>query len=309
MVKCANCGTGWTSAGLPLCPVCGTKVPDVAAPAPLAAAAAPEAVVHKNGSAVIDVPPDIRQEAVEPEHPPYLLPQLKRVEPAPAPVARKTEIHREAAEPEHPPDVFPQLKRVEPVREPVVRKTEIHREAAEPEPPPYLFPQLKRVEPAPIAPTPAPLPVVKKEDPVDVAARLQLLDASAVNVPAPRELRELPAPARPLHGPLILGALAFIPILALPLTLAFESTRVLGVLGFCMSGFFAPFAPIAWMAGLSAEKRRREQGLRAERSVSIGRLLGQAATLILIAEMTVGLVAIAALRLSGKFPNTFWSYF
>lgn len=259
MVKCANCGTGWTSSGLPLCPVCGTKVPEPAkaapepAPAPvpepepevLTPMAAPEAAVHKNGSAVLELPPEIRKEAAA-SHP-YIFPQLKRVEPAPLP------------------------------------------------------------EPAPVpAPAPVPEPVVKKEEPVEVSPRLQLLDASAMDVPIQREL---PAPARPMNGPLILGILAFVPALVLPLTLAFESTRVLGVLGFCMGGFFAPFAPIAWMAGLSAEKRRREQGLRAERQVSVGRLLGQAATLVLVAEMTAGLVAIAALRLSGKFPNTFWSYF
>jgi hypothetical protein len=151
-----------------------------------------------------------------------------------------------------------------------------------------------------------PLPEIKKEDPVEVHPRLQLIDASAMDVPIQKEL---PAPARPMNGPLILGLMAFIPALVLPLTLAFEGTRVLGVLGFCMAGFFAPFAPIAWMAGLSAEKRRREQGLRPERQVSLGRLLGQSATMLLVAEMTIGLIAIAALRLSGKFPNTFWSLF
>jgi hypothetical protein len=197
MTKCATCGTGWTSAGLPLCPVCGTKVP-------AAAAAVPEPVLHQNGSAVLEVPP-----------------------------------------------------------------------------------------------------VPMKEEP-GVESRLRLLDASAAEVPVQRDL---PSPARPLSGPLVLGALAFVPALVLPLAFLYESTRVLGVLGFCMAGFFAPFAPIAWMVGLSAEKRRREQGLRAERRVSIGRLFGQAATLVLVAELTVTLVAIAVLRLSGRFPDTFWNCF
>jgi hypothetical protein len=267
MVKCANCGTGWTSAGLPLCPVCGTKVPGPVAAKPPEPAPA--------------VPPEIRKE--EPASHPYIFPQLKRVEPAPAPEAPARKNGSAVLE------VPPEIRKEEPASHP------------------YVFPQLKRVEPAPlIAPTPAPVPVVKKEASVEVESRLHLLDASAATVPVQRDL---PSPARPLNGPLILGVLALIPVLAIPLTFVFEGTRVLGILGFCLAGFFAPFAPIAWMMGLGAEKRRREQGLRSERQVSIGRFLGQAATMLLVAEMTVSLIGIAALRLSGKFPNTFWSYF
>ena len=64
---------------------------------------------------------------------------------------------------------------------------------------------------------------------------------------------------------------------------------------------------IAWVVGLNAEKRRRDQGLRPEGRVSLGKLLGQWATLLLVSEMTVALVGIAALRLSGKFPVSFWT--
>jgi hypothetical protein len=191
----------------------------------------------------------------------------------------------------------------------------------DPTPEPHIFQQLRRVEPAPaITPPPATLHVPSEARPMPEAplearklkTRLfripQAIDASAI-LPAQTEAKNLPSPARPMNGPLILGFLAFVPALILPLTLAFEGTRVLGILGFCMSGFFAPFAPIAWIAGLSAEKRRRDQGLRSERRVSIGRLLGQGATLILITEMTLALVGIAALRLSGKFPHSFWVHF
>jgi hypothetical protein len=41
--------------------------------------------------------------------------------------------------------------------------------------------------------------------------------------------------------------------------------------------------------------------------VSLGRILGQWGTLLLVAEVTVALVGIAALRLSGRFPVTFWA--
>lgn len=135
-----------------------------------------------------------------------------------------------------------------------------------------------------------------------------VVDASALMAlhPSP-EAKTLPAPARPLNGPLILGAFALVTSVLLPLTVLFESHRILGILGFCMSGFFVPFAPVAWIAGLSAEKRRREQGLAPERRVVIGRLLGQWGTLLLVVEVTLALISIAALRLSGSFPSTIWT--
>ena len=171
-------------------------------------------------------------------------------------------------------------------------------------PEPDLSPRLERVEPA-VTPTPAPMNA-QNEDPEGTTALRIPQDESAI-LSLRSWAENLRAPARPMNGPLILGFLAFVPVLLLPLTLAFESTRVLGILGFCVAGFSAPFAPIAWIAGLSLEKRRRDQGLRPERRVSVGRWLGQAATLILVAEMSFALIGIAALRLSGKFPPTFWS--
>ena len=117
---------------------------------------------------------------------------------------------------------------------------------------------------------------------------------------------ELPSPARPLNGPLILGSLAVATAVLLPATAALESHRMFAIMGFCLSGFLLPFPPIAWIAGLGAEQRRREQRLRVERRVLVGRLLGQWATLLLIAEGTFGLLFVAAMRLSGKFPESFW---
>lgn len=251
MTKCTKCGTGWTSSGLPLCPICGTKVPGpitasqpVADPIPLIEMPAAEpAVVHKNGTAVLEAPPEIRKP--------------------------KTEL----------------------------------RPAPRPEPPPAAKKDTVVLRPS----DPPSSPLIKEMNPVEAESRrFRLLDPSAAEIPAQKEL---PSPARPLIAPLIFGSLAFVPAVLVPLTLAFESTRVLGVMGFCMAGFFAPFAPIAWMVGLSAEQRRRDQALRPERAVTLGRKLGQIATLVLVGEMTVFLVAIAALRLSGSFPHTFWSVF
>jgi hypothetical protein len=265
---------------LPLCPVCGTRVEE-----PVASSKTPKE----------DRRPD------------------------PVPVIKHTSLDSSgrkgsngSAVLEIPPELRKSQSRI-PLQLNAVDRAPVQVLVQDPTPESHIFPQLKEVEPAPV-------PTLNESRPMPEApfetrrpkTRLfqipQSIDASAI-LPVQAGAKILPAPARPMNGPLILGFLAFVPALMLPLTLAFEGTRVLGILGFCMSGFFAPFAPIAWIAGLSAEKRRRDQGLRSERRVSIGRLLGQGATLILVAEMTLALVGIATLRLSGKFPNSFWSYF
>jgi len=146
----------------------------------------------------------------------------------------------------------------------------------------------------------------KVETPLRVSTRLVDASVALLAVERPEE-RELPKAARPLNGPLILGILSLITGILLPITLAFESNRVLGIMGFCLSGFFVPFSPIAWIAGLAAEKRRREQGLRPESRVVLGRLLGQWGTLLLVTEVTAALLLIAGLRLAGKLPHTFWN--
>jgi hypothetical protein len=282
MVKCVNCGTGWTSEGLPLCPVCGTKVgtPAKAAEAKptVELAAATSEAVRKNGNTVVMVPPEIRK-AEPPAAAPYSFPVLKRSEPpapAPAPVV---EAPKPPAEPPPPEE----------------RKTEIRKpDSVKPEP--FIFQTLKKQEPV----SPQPEVIVKEK-----SVENEPIDASAVNLPL-QAIKELRVAARPLNGPLILGCLAYVAVIMLPITMAFESHRVIGILGFTLAGFFAPFAPIAWLAGLAAEKRRRDQGLRPERQVTLGRLLGQWGTLLLVAQTTVGLIAIAAMRLSSKFPPSFW---
>jgi hypothetical protein len=279
MVKCTNCGTGWTSEGLPLCPVCGTKVETPGKTAEtkptVELAAATSDAVRKNGSTVVMVPPEIRKAEPPPAPAPYSFPILKRVEPPPPA-----------------PDPAPVVEAPKPPAE--VPKTEIRN--PDPKPEPFIFQTLKKQEP--VSPQPE---VIVKEKPVEY----EPIDASAVNLPI-QAIKELRVAARPLNGPLILGCLAYVAVVMLPVTMAFESHRVIGILGFTLAGFFAPFAPIAWLAGLAAEKRRRDQGLRPERQVTLGRLLGQWGTLLLVAQTTVGLIAIAAMRLSSKFPPSFW---
>jgi hypothetical protein len=276
MVKCHKCGTGWTSKGLPLCPVCGTRIDEPAQAAKPAAAAArvPLAAVSETPGANVE----LRSAVLEaPGGTPRI--QLEKVEPGPSALPPK--IAEPAAKPP-----------AEPRREPANRRLE-----AEPFAPTVEFREC--------APQAEPPPEAPKPDFRDLE-RIPRADPSALSLPVIRELRTT---SRPLSGPLILGALAYVGVFLFPLTVAFESNRVLGILGFCMTAFFAPFAPIAWTAGLLAEKRRRDQGLRPENPVSLGRLLGQWATLLLVSEVTLALIGIAALRLAGRFPFSFWTPF
>ncbi len=152
-----------------------------------------------------------------------------------------------------------------------------------------------------------PVPTPEAEASKAAGAPSNVEDASVILLGSGPRDADLPEPIHPLNGPIVLGSLALVTVILLPLAAAFESSRVFGVLGFCLSGFFLPFAPIAWIVGLATERRRREQRLRPERRVVIGRLLGQWGTLLLIAEGSIGLLLIAALRLAGKFPTTFWA--
>lgn len=132
----------------------------------------------------------------------------------------------------------------------------------------------------------------------------ELVDASVL-VDRIRPLqgkKALPAPARPLTAPLVLGVVAVLAGLLVPLTAALERNRIVGVLGFCVCGLLLPLAPLAWIAGLAAEQRRREQGLRVERRVVVGRLLGQWGTLLLAAEGAIAYLIVAAFRVVGRLP-------
>lgn len=201
-----------------------------------------------------------------------------------------------------PPESLPSRTPVPPP--PAARAAEDKAPAKAPEEKPAPAPESK----APVVRPPEPLeerpakPAVV-EPPLPVPTRL--IDSSVRILPA--EMTAVPRAERPLNGPIILGALAMVTGVLFPMSLAFEGNRVFGVLGFCMSGFFVPFAPIAWIAGLLAERRRHEQGLAPEPRVVLGRLLGQWGTLLLIAEVTVAMVLIAGLRLAGKLPSSFWS--
>jgi hypothetical protein len=186
-------------------------------------------------------------------------------------------------------------------------------------------PRLHRGTTVRIPPDPLPAPAKSSEEKAAPAPRPAAAETKDEGVrpipPPPAPARRLepsvkilatgpmavPLLERPPVGPLVLGALSLVAGILLPLTLTFEGNRIFGVLGFCMSGFFAPFAPVGWIAGLIAERRRSERGLEPEPRIVAGRLLGQWGTLLLIGEMTVGLILVAGLRLAGRLPSTFWA--
>ena len=272
MVKCAKCGTGWTSSGLPLCPVCGARIDDPAGRVPAAKVGEKSTSPSRTPSALFEAP-------AVPLQVHKALSAAKVVEKATAAVATPSALFEAPPEPVKIQKVVPAPPgpRVEPALPTVVPRESAPKTEVRPEP---------------------------AESRAEAFERLELSDPSALSLPVARPLGTT---ARPLNGPLILGALAYVGVFLFPLSIAFESSRVLGVLGFCMTAFFAPFAPIAWMAGLSVEKRRRDQGLRPENPVALGRLLGQWATMLLVSEVTLALIGIAALRLAGRFPFSFWA--
>ena len=267
MSRCSNCATSWTSLGMTMCPICGTKVPSALDPrgrgrASSTSAAEEREPIKEVGSAVLELPSAAKDSPQEPK--PAVRDPLAEIEWQTVALKSDSPVLKPEGSP---PEADVWLRTLESIL-PVSKET----------------PDLKTDSEGKQSP-------IDRGRPVAVDARVVLK----------------PAPARPLNGPLILGALALVTAVVLPLTAVFESSRVFGIIGLCMSGFFLPFAPIAWLAGLSAEKRRREQGLRPEKQVVIGRLLGQWGTLLLVAEVTIGLILVAALRLSGGFPTTFWA--
>jgi len=307
MLKCAACGAAWTSLGMTLCPMCGAKVekpPGVSEsgrheriPAPKAPVAEPPKLVLSSVLPILPPPPP------EPPAPPP-----PKVAPA-APALSDFGFDKITISPE--PAVESKPKEQAPLAPPKADPEIVDEDDSWYCSLPAVAPPPKRAQPAlrkhaPIKPSTAPPPPSAAS-----TAITELMDASVLVDrirPTPRPVsKPPPAPARPLSLPLVLGVVAVLAGLLLPLTAALERHRIVGVLGFCVCGLLLPLAPLAWIAGLAAERRRREQGLRAERRVVVGRLLGQWGTVVLAAEGTIALLAVAALRLVGKIPITFWA--
>lgn len=282
MSKCLKCAASWTTPGMAMCPICGAKVSETAAVEPSKAKLEPEMAGVKatsvsgtgsarlSKSAILKSASDGRPttSASGPRHgSTTALPAPKGPDPAPVKADPKPISELKVT-------TFPKVEH-KPQEKPGMNDSST---------------ELPKIVEGPLRVS-APL--------VDASVALLSTGISGT--------KELPRPARPLNGPLILGIFAMVTGILLPITIAFQSNRVLGIMGFCLSGFFVPFPPIAWIAGLAAEKRRREQGLSPERRVVLGRLMGQWGTLVLIMEVTTVLILIAGLRLAGKLPPTFWN--
>jgi hypothetical protein len=303
MLKCASCGAAWTSLGMTLCPMCGAKVeppPGISEsgrheriPAPKPPVPEPPKPIL---SAVLPLPPPPPPEPPAPPPP-------KAAHAAPA--LSDFGFDRITIGPES-------AVESKPMEQPSVAPPEADSGILQEDDSwycslPVVAPPPKRAKPA-----------LRKHAPIKVrppsaasTAITELMDASVLVDrvrPAPRPTpKPLPAPARPPTVPLVLGVVAALSGLLLPLTAALERHRIVGVLGIVVCALLLPLAPLAWIAGLAAERRRREQGLRAERRVVVGRLLGQWGTLVLAAEGTIALLSVAALRLVGKIPIPFWA--
>jgi hypothetical protein len=298
MSKCIKCGASWTTPGLALCPICGAKVG--AAPDAPAERLKPELSGAKVGAlpgasssrnargTTVRIPPDGAVAAPKPAAAPRVEQKFPLVSP---PADEKPTTIRTIED--RPSTARPSEEKAPPARDPSDKSSILRVPGDKPA-------VAKAAEDAPAS---ADRPAGPKAEPLRVSRRL--MESSVTILPV--EMSPVPVPERPINGPLILGALALVTGILFPLTLVFQADRVFGVLGFCMSGFFVPFAPIAWISGLVAERRRLEQGLPPEPRVVLGRLLGQWGTLLLVAEVTAALVLIAGLRLAGKLPPTFWT--
>ncbi|HLY72636.1 MAG TPA: hypothetical protein VKU80_00840 [Planctomycetota bacterium] len=266
MSMCSKCGASWTTMGMTLCPICGAKV-------------GPETRTPEPSKEKLPSGPKRDTSALDRAG-------GKRNGTAVLGAVPESSESAQAVAVEPSPPGAPAL----------------------PSPRAAAFPRSEE-QGLPSAPVQALEPALREAPKPPAKEPTARVDASVVLLQAPSpagEPKRLPVSSRPLNAPWILGILALVTGILLPVTVVFESHRILGIIGFCMSGFFVPFAPIAWIAGLSAEKRRREQGLRPERRVVIGRILGQWGTLLLVAEVTAALILIAGLRLAGNLPMTFW---
>jgi hypothetical protein len=285
MVKCGQCGAAWTSLGMTLCPICGAKVQK---PAGLSESGRHERVPAPQPlkTAVVSIPRDLGME----------VPQMGGALQEPTRVHAPVPPPPKAVEP----PVAPPLPDVKKLLESDFGFEKIPAKPARVEDDSWYC-SLPAIPPAPKPAEPRAHLPIRSVPAQECTAETERVDASVL-MPAPRPEPRLPAPARPLSAPLVLGIVAAATGLLLPLTLALESNRIFGILGFCVCGLLLPMAPVAWIAGLAAERRRREQGLRAERRVVVGRLLGQWGTVLLAAEGTIGFLVVAGLRVLGRFP-------
>jgi len=281
MSKCLKCPASWTTPGMAMCPICGAKVGEPAASEPSQAKLEPEMAGVKGTSVSGTASARLSKSAI-----------LKSVSDGRPSTSASGPRHGSTT-------ALPGAKALDPAP-----GKDIPKPAPELKVTTFPKPDPKPQEKPVMDDSPSDLP--KADPPLRVSTRLVDASVALLSTGLPTE-KDLPLPARPLSGPLILGLFAMVTVILLPITVAFESSRVLGIMGFCLSGFFVPFPPIAWIAGLAAEKRRREQGLCPERRVVLGRLLGQWGTLLLITEVTAVLILIAGLRLAGKLPPTFWN--
>src|SRR6185295_1313109 len=221
MSTCTKCATFWTSPGMKACPICGTSVEEpVAEMEPSRDRIKSEPVAERRAGSTVHKGTNGTVVLEGPKDAPR-----PKTRPLPTP----------DPEPGPPPIPMPPIIKDDPIKVTMFPKAE------------------KPAEVESDDPMGDPLGV-GAEGMAPVKPKPLSVDASVVLMKPAGEEQSLPTPARPLNAPLILGVLAAVTAVMLPITMAFENHRIIGIIGFCLSGFFLPFAPIAWVAGLSAEK-------------------------------------------------------
>lgn len=102
--------------------------------------------------------------------------------------------------------------------------------------------------------------------------------------------------------PVGLGFLGLAACLLLPLAVLNGDRKWVAVVGFMLCGIFAFCAPVAWYRAARYEERCRAGGIRVHFLGYLGRLLGVAATVILVIELALLCLAAAVLILLGAMP-------
>lgn len=189
---------------------------------------------------------------------------------------------------------------------------------AEEMPDPAALKILSRPQPPP-PPPPPPEPEPAQEPEAEIEDQAAVATAPESEAPAPLpEPEPTPTPAPVVRQPpppvavgpshkvsMVLGLVSLAACAAIPLAVHFQAHKVLGFMGLILCALLAPVPPAAWVAGVRYERRAREAGLAPHPGGKWGRLIGLAATFLVLLEVSATAVLVTVLRLQGKLPATF----
>lgn len=190
--------------------------------------------------------------------------------------------------------------------------------AAEPKPAEEPAPAAVAVETPPPAPVAAPPPPPVVEAPPAEPLTPPPIERMPEPPPRPHRAPALrpvardaeptaPAPQIPSATvPLVFGALGLAACLLLPAVGAFQKDRALMILALLAWSILAPFAPFAWSTGQRYLDACRSLGFGPAASARTGKLLGMAATFLIVFEFAALAVFVAVQSLQGKIVCPLW---